>query len=366
MSGVEPMEAMDSDRDGAEETGWEPTTPTPCERISLSIASTTSPTVCVRESAATSCASTLSCFCTSLRISTRLIESTPSSVSSAMSISIISGSYPVLAASTASTVSVAFSDDTPGGAADGDGAAGGGAATVEAGVACTAGAVRCSARSRSATFASSSADSAALSFAWSCPMVASAVLTICWRSLASFLAACSSASVGPTLATVLPEILYPSLIAASVARVVRGALKVAAERLSTPFLTFSTLSGVGAGDSLGRPTRNGLGSDHGSKRASGTPCTANWMAAARSCMSADTSLEALTATTHTSSPLGRIFSTSLASVARGPNSTKTRAPSRYMACTCFTHCTDETICLRSSAAESAPPRAYAESPVTFE
>merc|ERR1712091_122613 len=91
-------------------------TPPPCERISLSIASTTSPTVCVRESAATSCASTLSCFCTSLRISTRLIESTPSSVSSAMSISIISGSYPVLAASTASTVSVAFSDDTPGAA----------------------------------------------------------------------------------------------------------------------------------------------------------------------------------------------------------------------------------------------------------
>ena len=56
------------------------------------IASTTSPTVCVRDSAATFCASTLSCFCTSLRISTRLIESTPSSVSSDMSISIISGS----------------------------------------------------------------------------------------------------------------------------------------------------------------------------------------------------------------------------------------------------------------------------------
>ena len=56
------------------------------------MASTTSPTVCVRERAATFCASTLSCFCTSLRISTRLIESTPSSVSSDMSISIISGS----------------------------------------------------------------------------------------------------------------------------------------------------------------------------------------------------------------------------------------------------------------------------------
>ena len=59
---------------------------------SLIIASTTSPTVCVRASAATSCASTLSSFCTSLRISTRLIESTPSSVSRAMSISIMSGS----------------------------------------------------------------------------------------------------------------------------------------------------------------------------------------------------------------------------------------------------------------------------------
>ena len=62
------------------------------EPSSLIIASTTSPTVCVRESAATSCASTLSSFCTSERISTRLIESTPSSVSSAMSISIMSGS----------------------------------------------------------------------------------------------------------------------------------------------------------------------------------------------------------------------------------------------------------------------------------
>merc|ERR1719487_1479485 len=85
----------------------------PAEPSSLIIASTTSPTVCVRESAATSCASTLSSFCTSERISTRLIESTPSSVSSAMSISIMSGSYPVLAASTASTTSVAFAGDTP-------------------------------------------------------------------------------------------------------------------------------------------------------------------------------------------------------------------------------------------------------------
>ena len=64
----------------------------PAPPSSLIIASTTSPTVCVRESAATSCASTLSSFCTSERISTRLIESTPSSVSSAMSISIMSGS----------------------------------------------------------------------------------------------------------------------------------------------------------------------------------------------------------------------------------------------------------------------------------
>ena len=66
--------------------------PPPTAPSSAIIASTTSPTVCVRESAATFCASTLSSFCTSERISTRLIESTPSSVSRFMSISIISGS----------------------------------------------------------------------------------------------------------------------------------------------------------------------------------------------------------------------------------------------------------------------------------
>ena len=40
--------------------------------------------------------------------------------------------------------------------------------------------------------------------------------------------------------------------------------------------------------------------------------------------------------------------------ARGPNSTKTRAPSRCMARTCLTHCTDETMCLERVATESLP------------
>ena len=60
--------------------------------ISLAIAEITSPTVRVRLSAATSLASTPRRDCTSERISTRLIESMPSSVSSSMSSSIMSTS----------------------------------------------------------------------------------------------------------------------------------------------------------------------------------------------------------------------------------------------------------------------------------
>ena len=135
------------------------------------IASTTSPTVCVRDRAATFCASTLSSFCTSDRISTRLIESTPSSVSRFMSISIISGSYPVLAASTDSTTSVAFAGDTPPvatGAETGAGAAatGAGAAATAAGAAPPSSAIIASTtsptvcvRDRAATFCASTLSS---------------------------------------------------------------------------------------------------------------------------------------------------------------------------------------------------------------
>ena len=60
--------------------------------ISSFIALMTSPTVRVRDSLAVSLASTFSSDCTSLKISTRLMLSMPSSVSSSMSISSMSRS----------------------------------------------------------------------------------------------------------------------------------------------------------------------------------------------------------------------------------------------------------------------------------
>ena len=53
------------------------------------------------------------CACTSDKISTRLIESTPNSVSKSISISSISVSYPVFAANTSNTTSTAFAVETP-------------------------------------------------------------------------------------------------------------------------------------------------------------------------------------------------------------------------------------------------------------
>ena len=71
------------------------------------MAAITSPTVRVRDKAAMSLASTFKRLWTSLKISTRLMESIPSSVSNSMSSSIISVSYPVLDANTSMTTRVA-------------------------------------------------------------------------------------------------------------------------------------------------------------------------------------------------------------------------------------------------------------------
>ena len=140
----------------------------------------------------------------------------------------------------------------------------------------------------------------------------------------------------------------------------RGATNVAAESLSIP------LDFLGGGTSGLAPSLYALGTPHGSKLVIGTPKTASWIAASRSCKSEDLSLEPLTETTIVSAAAGRIFSTNLVRVERGPNSTKTRAPSRCIARTCSTHLTDDTMCLLRRATDSAALPLYAALPVTLE
>ena len=94
-------------------TGAAMATDPPAFWISIFIASTTSPTVRVRPKAATSCASMPSFDCTSDKISTRLMESTPSSVSKSMSISSMSVSYPVFSARTSNVTDTADSVEMP-------------------------------------------------------------------------------------------------------------------------------------------------------------------------------------------------------------------------------------------------------------
>mmetsp|Transcript_13215 Transcript_13215/g.33001 ORF Transcript_13215/g.33001 Transcript_13215/m.33001 type:complete len:200 (-) Transcript_13215:52-651(-) len=171
-----------------------------------------------------------------------------------------------------------------------------------------------------------------------------------WVSFAMFCSSCSlafkAATLGQELGTMFPEILYPSLIADSRARLVRGATNVAAESLMVPFDFFCG----GIDGSL--PSLKVFTTPQGSKLVRGTPITASWTAASRSCLSEDESLEALTDTVHTSSP-GNIFSTNFARVERGPNSTNTRAPSRCIARICSIQRTEDTMCLLSRFAVAA-------------